>query len=56
MLELMGMEVGLFSISCRFKNCEDGFKWTFSGVYGPTLRRYREFFLGRIRGHPQALE
>ena len=24
-LELEGMEVGLFSISCRFKNCEDGF-------------------------------
>ena len=28
-LELMGMEVGLFSISCRFKNVEDGFRWTF---------------------------
>ena len=53
MLELMGMEVGLFSISCRFKKVEDGFRWTFSGVYGPTLRRYREFFwgeLGAIRG------
>ena len=52
-LELMGMEVGLFSISCHFKNCEDGFRWTFSGVYGPTLRRYREFFweeLEAIRG------
>ncbi|RVW47786.1 hypothetical protein CK203_091740 [Vitis vinifera] len=34
-------------------NVEDGFKWTFSGVYGPTLRRYREVFweeLGAIRG------
>ena len=41
-LELMGMEVGLFSISCRFKNCEDGFRWIFSGVYGPTMKRYRE--------------
>ena len=53
MLELMGMEVGLFSISCRFKNVEDGFRWTFSGVYGPTLRKYREVFweeLGAIRG------
>ena len=52
-LELMGMEVRFFSISCRFKNCEDGFRWTFSGVYGPTLRRYREFFweeLEAIRG------
>ena len=24
-LELVGMEVGLFSILCRFKNCEDSF-------------------------------
>ena len=37
-LELIGMEVGLFSISCRFKNCEDGFSWIFLGVYGPTLK------------------
>ena len=53
MLELMEMEVGLFSISCRFNNVEDGFRWNFSGVYGSTLRRYREFFweeLGAIRG------
>ncbi|RVW79220.1 hypothetical protein CK203_045229 [Vitis vinifera] len=52
-LELEGMEVGLFSISCRFKNYEDGFNWVFSGVYGPTLKRYRELFweeLGAIRG------
>ena len=52
-LELVGMEVGLFSISCRFKNCEGGFLWTFTGVYGPTLKRYRELFweeLGVIRG------
>ena len=53
MLELVGMEVGLFSISCRFKNCEDGFKWIFSEVYNPTMKRYRELFweeLGAIRG------
>ena len=43
-LELVGMEVGLFSILCRFKNCEDGFLWTFTRVYEPTLKRYREFF------------
>ena len=43
-LELVGIEVGLFSISCRFKNCEDGFLWIFTGVYGPTLKRYIEFF------------
>ena len=38
------MEVGLFSILCRFKNCDDGFLWTFTRVYEPTLKRYREFF------------
>lgn len=31
-LELIGMEVGVFSISCRFKNCEDDFCWVFTGV------------------------
>ena len=41
-LELVGMEVGLFSISYRFKNCKDSFRWIFSGVYGPTMKRYRE--------------
>ena len=55
MLELVAMEVGLFSISCRFKNCEDGFGWIFSGVYGSTMKRYT-IFLGRVRGHPRALE
>ena len=52
-LELVGMEVSLFSILCCFKNCEDGFLWTFTGVYGPTMKRYRELFweeLGAIRG------
>ena len=48
-LDLVGMEVGLFSISRRFKNCEDGFLWTFMGVYGPTLKRYREFFWEELR-------
>ena len=52
-LELVGMEVGLFSISCRFKSCEDGFLWIFTGVYGPNMKRYRELFweeLGAIQG------
>ena len=39
-LELAGMEVGLFSISCRFKNCEDGLRWIFSVVYDPTLNYF----------------
>ena len=54
-LELVGMEVGLFSISCRFKNCEDGFLWIFTGVYGHTLKRYRDV-LGRVRCHSRAVD
>ena len=43
-LELVEMEVGKFSISCCFKNCDDGFVWIFTGVYGPTVKKSREFF------------
>ena len=43
-LDLVGMEVGLFSILCRFKNCEDSFLRIFTGVYGPTLKRFRDLF------------
>ena len=43
-LDVVGMEEGLLSISCRFKNYEDDFLWTFIRVYEPTLKRYREFF------------
>ncbi|RVX20185.1 Transposon TX1 uncharacterized 149 kDa protein [Vitis vinifera] len=35
------------------ENCDDGFMWFFTGVYGPTLKSYREPFweeLGAIRG------
>ena len=52
-LELVGMEVGVYSISYRFKNYDDGFVWIFTGVYGPTLGGVREDFwadLGAIRG------
>ena len=52
-LELVELEKGVFSISCHFKNCEDDFIWTFTRVYGPTIRRYRECFwdeLGVIKG------
>ena len=31
-LELLDMECGRFSISCRFRNSEDGFVWMFTGV------------------------
>ena len=43
-LELVDLENEVFSISCHFKNCEDGFIWTFTGVYGPTLRKDSKCF------------
>ncbi|WJZ83279.1 hypothetical protein VitviT2T_002974 [Vitis vinifera] len=53
MLEMIELEKGECSISCHFKNCEDGFMWTFTGVYGLTKRRERESLwneLGAIHG------
>ncbi|KAJ9681633.1 hypothetical protein PVL29_017839 [Vitis rotundifolia] len=53
MVELVDLEKGKFSISCRFKNCGDGSKWVFTGVYGPVCSREREGFweeLGAIKG------
>ncbi|KAL6345965.1 hypothetical protein AAG906_025245 [Vitis piasezkii] len=52
-LEMIEMEVGQFSISCRLRNVEDGFVWIFTGVYGSFSREDREAFweeLGAIRG------
>ena len=52
-LQLLEAEVGNFSVSCRFKNCEDDFCWLFFGVYGPSLMKEREDFwaeLGAVRG------
>ena len=34
-LEILEMEMGQFSISCSFRNVEDGKTWIFTGVYGP---------------------
>ena len=52
-LELIDMELGLFSISCWFKNYVDGFQWMFTGVYGLVVDSSRESFweeLGYVRG------
>ena len=49
-LELVDLEVGLFSVSCRFRNVEDGFLWNFSGVYGPVFSP-KGGLLGRIGGY-----
>ena len=37
-LDVLDVEVGHFSISCRVRNVEDGFCWMFTGVYGPFSR------------------
>ena len=52
-LEVLEMEVGNFSISCRLRNVEDGLVWMFTGVYGPFSREDRECMweeIGAIRG------
>ncbi|RVW31726.1 LINE-1 retrotransposable element ORF2 protein [Vitis vinifera] len=52
-LELLELEPGVYSISGRFRNVEDGFIWVFTGVYGPVLSRAKEKFweeLGAIKG------
>ena len=52
-LELVEAETGHFSVTCMFKNVEDGFLWAFTGVYGPVKRCKRELFweeLGSVKG------
>ena len=38
-MDLVEAEIGSFSITCVFKNVEDGFLWAFTGAYGPIERR-----------------
>ena len=52
-LEVLEMEMGQFSISCRLRNVEYGNAWIFTGVYGPFSKEDRETLweeLGAIRG------
>ena len=52
-LDMLELEVGHFSISCRLGNVEDGCVWMFTGVYGPFSREERECLweeLGAIKG------
>ncbi|RVX06988.1 LINE-1 retrotransposable element ORF2 protein [Vitis vinifera] len=52
-LEILEMEMGQFTISCRLRNVEDGKTWIFTGVYGPFSKEDRDTFwgeLGAIRG------
>ncbi|RVX19375.1 putative ribonuclease H protein [Vitis vinifera] len=45
-IDLLEVEEGMFSVSCLFKNCMDGMRWVFTGVYGPVCRRDRESAVG----------
>ena len=47
-LEFLEMEVGAFSVSCRFRNCEGSFVWMFSGVYKPVLAKERKYFWAEL--------
>ena len=52
-LEILEWEEGQFSISCKFRNVENGVVWVFTGVYGPFTKEDRERLwneFGAIRG------
>ena len=52
-LDILDWEEGQFSLSCRFKNVEDGVVWVFTGVYGPFTKVESECLweeFGAIRG------
>ena len=52
-LEILEWEEGQFSISCKFRNVENGVVWVFTGVYGPFTIEERECLweeVGAIRG------
>ncbi|RVW19485.1 Transposon TX1 uncharacterized 149 kDa protein [Vitis vinifera] len=52
-LEILDWEEGQFSLSCRFRNVENGTVWVFTGVYGPFTKEDRECLweeIGAIRG------
>ena len=52
-LEILDWEDGQFSLSCKFRNVEDGVVWVFTGVYGPFTKEERECLweeFGAIRG------
>ena len=52
-LILLDKEVGMFTVSCLFKNVSDGIVWDFTGVYGPLSKDRRSLLweeLGAITG------
>ncbi|RVW88828.1 hypothetical protein CK203_034743 [Vitis vinifera] len=49
-LEIVDWEEGQYSLSCRFKNVEDGVVWVFTRVYGPFHQRGKRMLVGRDWG------
>lgn len=52
-MELVGLEMGAYSIPCCFKNCEDSVLWVFTSGYAMVCKRDKENSqdeLGTIRG------
>ena len=49
LVELLEVEEGMFSVSCRFKNCVNGLMWVFTGMYGCAvgIERISERSLGQ---------
>ena len=48
-LQLLEVEEHQFSFSCKFQNCEDDFRWVFTGVYDPTLGENMAYFWEELR-------
>ena len=52
-LDILNWEEGHFTLSCRFRNVENGAVWVFTGVYGPFSKVERDELweeFGAIRG------
>ncbi|RVW56699.1 putative ribonuclease H protein [Vitis vinifera] len=52
-LDILDWEEGHFTLSCRFRNVENGAVWVFTGVYGPFSKVERDELweeFGAIRG------
>ena len=52
-IQLLDVLESRFSLSYKFKNCQDDLTWFFTGIYGPTNDEYiREMWedLGAIKG------
>ena len=52
-LDIIDWEEGQFTLSCRFRNVENGVVWVFTGVYGPFSKVEKDALweeFGAIRG------